>query len=183
MLPSPYRNHAALTTNQGRPTGRNNMNTQATQFAKAARATKASSKVSKAATAPVQVAATVASAKPNIKLVKPAKPVIPAYNTQTSYAGESTLVNMRPSKTPIDFSRFGKSADAPMTDRDLKSLEGIRRDFGNKTFMRANYDAGVIRRLGERGYVAHVSGSEVAPDATFRLTAKTGKTLKAQQPA
>jgi hypothetical protein len=72
----------------------------------------------------------------------------------------------------IDSSRFGSLMDAPLTERDQKNLSALRSQFGGKAFQRANIDAGILRRLGERGYVEHVSGTGNEATATFRLTGR-----------
>lgn len=121
---------------------------------------------------------TEAVATPKVKAIKPppapkvVKPSIPTYGFASAWDGASDATNTRVSRTKIDHTRFGTLKDAPMTDRDIKALDALRGQFGNKAFPRANVDAGILRRLGERGYVQHVQGSEVDPMATFKLTAR-----------
>jgi len=120
--------------------------------------------------APTKAAAPKAAAAPKVEKV--AKPSVMSHKFGTDYSGASGPLNARPSKTAIDFGKFGSLLDAALTDRDRKSLASIRREFQKKTFVRANVDAGILRRLGERGLLEHVGGSNVAPDATFKLTAR-----------
>lgn len=106
------------------------------------------------------------------KTEKVAKPSQISHAFGSSYNGASGVLNARPSKTALDFGKFGTLLEAQMTDRDRKSLAAIRDEFAKKQFARANVDAGILRRLGERGYLEHVAGSNVAADATFKLTAR-----------
>jgi hypothetical protein len=115
-----------------------------------------------------------ASAKPAVK-ARPAKPSVPLHNIATTWTGASSVVNARPTKTPIDYSRFGTMTDMAMSDRDIKSLSDLRKTFEKRAFQRANIDAGILRRLGERGYIEHVNGSAVDPLATFKLTSRAFK--------
>lgn len=110
------------------------------------------------------------------KAVKPApapkavKPSIQMHNFASAWEQPSDVTNERVSRTKIDATRFGTLPNAAMTDRDRKALDALRGQFGGKAFSRSNIDAGILRRLGERGFVAHVSGSEVDANATFKLT-------------
>lgn len=109
-------------------------------------------------------------AAPKAKVERVAKPTVAVHNFDCAWTQPSGPLNARPSKTPIDFGKFGTHADAALTDRDRKSLAAIRTAFKQGQFARANVDAGILRRLGERGLLAHVSGSDVAADAMFQLT-------------
>jgi hypothetical protein len=124
--------------------------------------------------APVAKKAVVAAAKPE-KTVRPARPAVAKYSFNTGYKkqGGTKGLNTRPSRQPINFKAFGSIPDAALTDRDHKLLKALREQFASKEFERANLDTGILRRLGERGFIKHVSGTEVAPDATFKLTGKT----------
>ena len=139
--------------------------------------TKVRTKASAVSDAPTQAKPQKASAplkaapKP-----RPQRPSIPLHDIQTGYHGASGVTNTRATKTEINFSTFGTRVDLAMTDRDITSLEGLRKTFEQRVFPRANIDAGIIRRLGERGFIEHVSGSGVAPDATFKLSARAFKT-------
>lgn len=113
-----------------------------------------------------------AAPKATVKAEKVAKPSVVAHTFSSSYAGPSGPLNARPSKTPINFGKFGTLLEAALTDRDRKSLAAIRDEFNKGKFARSNVDAGVLRRLGERGLIEHVAGSDVAPDATFKLTGR-----------
>lgn len=106
------------------------------------------------------------------KVAKPANVAAPRHDLKTSWTGPSTVMNSRASRTPIDYRKFGTLDTAPLTDRDRKSLADLRAEFKQGTFARANIDTGILRRLGERGLLAHVSGSDVAADAQFKLTAR-----------
>lgn len=103
---------------------------------------------------------------------KAARPSVPMHSFQSGWTGASDGVNTRVSRTKIDSTRFGSLADAPLTERDQQNLAALRSQFGGKQFVRANIDAGILRRLGERGYVEHVSGGMNEATATFRLTNK-----------
>lgn len=105
------------------------------------------------------------------KVVRPQKPSIPMHSISGSYTGASGLTKARATRTEINFQVFGTRPDLPMTDRDEKALADLKLTFEKRTFQRANLDAGILKRLGERGMIEHVSGSGVAPDATFKLSA------------
>lgn len=112
-------------------------------------------------------------AAPKPKAEKPVKPSIPIYNFDTGYVdGPSDTLNTRVSRTPVDLGRFGAFPNATMTARDQASVEALRKQFGTKNFERRNLDAGVLRRLGERGCIEHVSGDEVSANTSFKLTRK-----------
>jgi hypothetical protein len=103
---------------------------------------------------------------------KPAKPVIAKHQFQSAHTGASDVVNARPSRQAIDYSKFGTLTQAPLTARDEAAIASFRKEFGPKAFERGNLDTGILRRLGERGVIVHVDGSAVDPKATFKLTAK-----------
>lgn len=117
---------------------------------------------------PAKAAAPAVKTKPQ----KAAKPAVVAHKFGTDWHGASDAVNSRTSRTPIDFSKFGSLPQAALTDRDQKAIEALRKQFGPRSFERGNLDAGIIRRLGERGVIQHVSGSDVDPKAQFKLTRK-----------
>ena len=102
---------------------------------------------------------------------KAAKPKAVKYDFQPGWTGDSSGVNLRVSRTPIPVDRFGTS-QGPLTDRDRANLAELRQQFGGKAFERANLDAGILRRLGERGYLSHVSGEPSEESAKFKLTNK-----------
>jgi hypothetical protein len=130
-----------------------------------AKAVKPQAKPAKvAAPAGAKVAAAVVPA------VKAAKPRAPMHDIKTGYTGASRITTTNQSRTRVILEKFGKLLDAPMTFRDQEALEGLRREFAKKPFTRSNIDTGILRRLGERGYVRHVSGSDVDPGAVFELT-------------
>lgn len=101
-----------------------------------------------------------------------ARPSVPMYQFSSGWTGASDGQNTRLSRTPIDATRFGSLADAPLTERDQKNLTALTAMFGKKQFTRANIDAGIIRRLGERGFVEHVSGAANEATACFKLTSR-----------
>ena len=109
-----------------------------------------------------------AAAKPST----PAKPSVPHHNIVSGYTGVSDVTNTRASRTEVDYSKFGTMGDAKLTDRDRKAIEALRGEFGNRQFERANVDAGILRRLGERGFIAHVKGAPTDPLAVVKLTGK-----------
>jgi hypothetical protein len=101
-----------------------------------------------------------------------AKPTVQMHDFTSGWTGESDGVNRRVSRTPIDASRFGSLMDAPLTERDQKNLAALRSQFAGRQFERGNLDAGILRRLGERGYIQHVSGGNNDANAVFKLTAR-----------
>ena len=103
---------------------------------------------------------------------RPQKPSIPLHALKSGYDGPSDVTNTRPTKTPINYKVFGTRPDDKMTHRDIEALAALRDGFNKAEFTRANLDAGILRRLGTRGFISHVSGSDVDPGAKFRLTAK-----------
>lgn len=123
--------------------------------------------IKKAAATPAPKATAPVKAAP-----KAAKPTTVKHDFASAWTGESDGVNRRISRTQIDASRFGSRANDPLTERDRKNLETFRSQFGNKAFQRSNLDAGILRRLGERGYIAHVSGAGNEATATYKLTGK-----------
>ena len=124
-------------------------------------------KTLKRPTKTAQAAKAVTAATPK-RAVKPAVPMHQI--AMNGYAGVSGVANERLSRTAINYDKFGTLKDAAMTDRDQKALQALRDEFGKNVFTRANLDAGIIRRLGERGRLEHVGGSPVDPLAKFRLT-------------
>lgn len=119
----------------------------------------------KTATKPAKAAAKIVKAKP-------AKPSVPLHSIKSNWSGVSDVANLRTTRTPIAVEKFGKLIGAAMTDRDRKALQALRNQFKQGEFTRANIDAGILRRLGERGFLTHVSGSNVAADAKFKLTTR-----------
>jgi len=109
-----------------------------------------------------------AAAKPSA----PAKPSVPHHTINSGYTGVSDVTNTRASRTEVDYSKFGTMADAKLTDRDRKAITALQGEFGQRQFARANVDAGILRRLGERGYIAHVKGAPTDPLAVVKLTGK-----------
>jgi hypothetical protein len=89
-----------------------------------------------------------------------------------TYDGTSPVTIQRKSSTRINFSMFGSKMNAVMTARDDAAVTGLRKQYGKSVFERGNLDAGIIRRLGERGYLEHVEGHEQSPTTKFRLTTK-----------
>jgi hypothetical protein len=86
--------------------------------------------------------------------------------------GKSPVVVSRKSTTRIQIEKFGTLADANLTVRDELLLKNLKRTYGNKVFGRANCDAGLIRRLGERNYLEYVEGNPSSANVTFKLTKK-----------
>ena len=67
------------------------------------------------------------------------------------------------SKTAIRVDRFNTMLDGLLTDRDVAGLRAIKAKHGGRQFERGDWDAGIIRRLGERGKLEAVGDK-------FRLT-------------
>lgn len=89
-----------------------------------------------------------------------------------SYNGSSAVFNARKSRTAILLEQFNTTPDAPMTNRLTAALNDLANTYNKSSFERGNLDAGVIRRLGARGYLQHVEGANTDPKAKFKLTAK-----------
>lgn len=127
-------------------------------------------KTAKAATkAPANAAPKAPEAK---KAPRATKPTVPMHDVHSNWSGASDVSNTRVSTTPIDYSKFGTLPNAKLTPRDREAIAALDSEFGKRQFERANIDAGIIRRLGERGYVEHVSGASNEPTAMFKLTGK-----------
>lgn len=107
------------------------------------------------------------AAAPKATASNVAKPSMPRHDYKLPQ-GVSGL-NARASRTSINFKAFGSLPNAHLTDRDNKNIAALKGEFGKGPFQRGNIDSGVLRRLGERGIIAHVSGSDVDPQATFRF--------------
>jgi hypothetical protein len=124
--------------------------------------TKTKARASKAAATAKTTAAPKAVATPAVEL----------YGFRSGWTGPSDGANKNLSRTKIDPARFNMYPQGNMTERDDKNLKALKATFGQKPFERRNVDAGIIRRLMERGYVRHVSGSPDAKDGMFAVTAK-----------
>jgi hypothetical protein len=101
-----------------------------------------------------------------------AQPTVELYGFRSGWTGPSDGANKNLSRTKIDPSRFNAYPQGNMTERDDKNLKALRSAFGTKPFERRNVDAGILRRLMERGYVKHVSGNPDARDGMFAVTTK-----------
>ena len=107
-----------------------------------------------------------------VSTAKADKPTVPMHSLSSKWDGPSDVANSRASRTSIDYSKFGSLPNAKMTDRDRKAYAALESEFGKRQFERANVDAGILKRLGERGYIAHVDGAANDPLARFKLTGK-----------
>jgi hypothetical protein len=116
----------------------------------------------KAKTAPKTAAAPKKAAAP--------KPSVETYGFRSGWSGPSDLVNARISRTKLDPSVFNRNPKANVTQRDTDAMIALRSQFGDKPFERRNCDAGILRRLMERGLAQHVGGDCNAAVGTFRLT-------------
>lgn len=126
-----------------------------------------------ASAAKVRPAPKAKQAAPEAPKAKPvARPTVQMHNFSSGWTGESDGVNRNVSRTPIPVDRFGTLTSAPLTERDQKNLDALRKQFGGKHFERGNLDAGILRRLGERGYIEHVRGASNEATAVFRLTGR-----------
>lgn len=115
---------------------------------------------------------TAIKAEPKVKVVKAAKPTLVKHDFASNWTGASDGVNLRVSRTAIPVDRFNTRPNDPLTERDRANLTKFRDEFGGKAFERGNLDAGILKRLGERGYLKHVSGAANEATAKFALTAK-----------
>lgn len=89
-----------------------------------------------------------------------------------SYTGTSSPFTSRKSRTPIPVEKFNTLPDAHLTERANAALKDIKKAYGSKTFERGNLDAGILRRLGERGYLEYVSGDPASLQCLFKLSKK-----------
>ena len=113
---------------------------------------------------PRKSAAPKAKVPAKAKGKKVAKPAPELYAFRSGWTGPSDGANTNLSRTKIDPGCYNRYPQGNTTERDDKNLRALRDQFGvGKTFERRNLDAGIIRRLMERGYLQHKGGS---PDAT-----------------
>lgn len=96
--------------------------------------------------------------------------VIHPMDSNTASDGKSAVTNSRKSNTRIQIEKFGTLTHAAMTVRDDVALSGLRKAYGDKPFARGNLDAGILRRLGERGQIEYVEGNPASATATFKLS-------------
>jgi hypothetical protein len=90
--------------------------------------------------------------------------------TTVDYAGESVPVNARQSRVAIDFSQFGTKPDQNITPRTQAVYDALKAQYGGQPFQRGNIDSGVLKFLGAKGWISHVSGGATDPGAQFRIT-------------
>ena len=108
-----------------------------------------------------------------------AEPKPELYGFRSDWSGPSDVTNKNLSRTKIDPARFNMYPQGTVTERDQKSMVALRSQFGGKPFARKNTDAGILRRLIERGLAEFVSGNPDHMDGQFRLTpAGMGKPQK-----
>jgi hypothetical protein len=125
------------------------------------------------------------------KVTKPAKvaatpkkavatPAIELYAFRSAWTGPSDVRNKRLSRTKLDASCFNAFPSATVTQRDQDAMVALRKQFGGKAFERRNCDAGILRRLMERGLAKAVDANNVnSPTSKFALTtAGQGKPSK-----
>jgi hypothetical protein len=124
-------------------------------------------------TTKAKATATPATEAPAASTKKVAAPTIEKYAFSSGWTGPSDGANKNLTRTAVDTSRFGQFPLANMTERDDKNLRALKATFGNKEFDVRNLDAGIIKRLGERGYIA------VRKSGRFALTAKATAEVKA----
>jgi hypothetical protein len=113
-----------------------------------------------------------ASAKPkkDAPVKKAAVPSVEKYGWKSTHTGPSTEVNKNHSRTKVDPAVFNSNPKANVTARDQAAINALRKQFGNKAFERRNIDAGILRRLMERGLAKHVAGDPNTLTGTFALT-------------
>lgn len=126
-------------------------------------------KVTKVAATPAPVGKVKARKVHTTTMALPerARPVRPATKPQTF---ASPVTNKNKSRTALKTGNFGKLTNAVMTDRDVAGLRMMKDRFGARPFNRAGLDAGIIRRLGERGKIEFVDGDIATENARFKLT-------------
>lgn len=117
---------------------------------------------------------TTIKSAPAPKTVKVAKsvatPSVEKYGFRTTWTGPSDAVNKNLSRTKIDPTTFNKYPKGAVTERDQAAIVALRHQFGYKEWARKNMDAGIVRRLMERGLVRHASGDPSSLEGKFALT-------------
>ena len=102
---------------------------------------------------------------------KAAKPAIEVYGFRSAWTGPSDLVNRNISRTQIVAGCFNSYPKGNVTQRDQDAMVALRAQFGAKAFERKNCDAGILRRLMERGLAKPVSDTDTnAVTSKFTLT-------------
>lgn len=92
------------------------------------------------------------------------------HGLKTTYDGPSGVTNNAKSRTPVRLDLFNSLIGSALTARDEAAIKSLHETYGGGVFARGNLDTGILRRLGERGMLAHVKGSDVDPATTFKLT-------------
>jgi hypothetical protein len=92
------------------------------------------------------------------------------HGVTSQYAGPSLGLNKRKSTTALDLSQFGSDPDYVLTLRTEQVGRALKAKYGNKPFERANADAGILKYLGRKGYIEHVSGDPSSETCQFRFT-------------
>lgn len=99
------------------------------------------------------------------------KPSVEVYGFKSGWTGPSDVTNARVSKTKIDPARFNAFPNGAVTQRDQDAMVALRSQFKAGPFERRNVDAGILRRLMERGLANAVDAKDVnAPTSKFALT-------------
>jgi hypothetical protein len=126
-----------------------------------------------------------AKAEKPAKTPKVATPKPELYGFRSGWTGPSDVTNKNISRTPVDGGRFNSVPNGTVTQRDQDAMVALRKQFGGKSFERKNCDAGILRRLIERGLARHMGGDGVSLTSTYSLTlAGQGKAKpKAQKKA
>lgn len=112
----------------------------------------------------------VVKAKPTPKKVVSTTVSRAVHGVESAYQGQSPVTNTRKSYTPVTTNNFGRFLDAPMSERDVAGLKMLVKLAGpGKIFQRKDVDAGLLRRLGERGRIQHVKGTPLNELGQFRV--------------
>lgn len=130
----------------------------------------AAPKVNVAQRVAAQVSAAPARPRPAPRVRTSTAPAAIQTLTAVAYAGESVPVNARQSRVAIDFAQFGTKPDQNITPRTQSVYDALKAQYGGQPFQRGNIDSGVLKFLGAKGWIAHVSGGPSDPGAQFRIT-------------
>lgn len=111
--------------------------------------------------------------KPHTKLSIPRTPKdggFVVHEIKYEFIGSSKPYGVHKGSTPLRLERFGKLPKAILSERDSNLLKNIRAVYRTKPFVRGDYDAGTLSRLGERGYLKLVNGQANSVNAVLQLT-------------
>ena len=115
----------------------------------------------------------MAKDKKKVVLVKDKEDgVIFKHPIKHAFKGASKPYGCGKSKTALRLTSFGKLVGAFLSERDDNLRKNIVAAYGKGIFIRGDFDAGTLSRLGERGMIEHIEGDKTSLNAKFRLTAQ-----------